>query len=147
MRDVGERPFVGKDGALKQTCLQSLGRDEVNSVQGTGLFSSKEAEGLGPASGVLLGFSHDPLLSHQPPGLSLSMLHLLCPRADSEPALSPVPPWPHGHPSPSGQSEEEKQCRESTLEALLRTGEHTMPSRSWGPLPSSGFLFTFVNPL
>lgn len=45
MRDVGERPFVGKDGALKQTCLQSLGRDEVISVQGTGLFSSKEAEG------------------------------------------------------------------------------------------------------
>lgn len=140
-------PSWERTGPSSRPVYRAWGGMRLSQSRGLGSSVQRRQRGLGPASGVLLGFSHDPLLSHQPPGLSLSMLHLLCPRADPEPALSPVPPWPHGHPSPSGQSEEEKQCRESTLEALLRTGEHTMPSCSWGPLPSSGFLFTFVNPL
>lgn len=43
MRYVGERLFMGKNGALRpQTCPQSLGR---GSVEGTVLLSSKEVEG------------------------------------------------------------------------------------------------------
>lgn len=46
MGDIGERRFMGKDGALRpQTCLQNLGKGQVSSVQGTVLLSSKEAEG------------------------------------------------------------------------------------------------------
>jgi hypothetical protein len=86
MGAVGEKPFMGKDRALRpQTCLQSLGRGQVRSVQGTVLLSSKEAEGTWASFWGPAGIQPRP--SHTSPR-SFFLLHLLCPSTDPEPALS-----------------------------------------------------------